>query len=181
MELQFRTEDRNVSPMIDLTRVNVITTMNRINQPVTDFANDPRVNQIIDDPHAAVYVTKVVRLNKPADNLKVIFDAYRHFTNDIRVAYRLFRLDSPSDQQVYELFPGFDNLDGNGNPINAENNSGRPDRNVLPSNTLDDFRNYEFTSNNLPLFNGFQVKIIMTGTNQAQVPLIRDNRVIATI
>jgi len=181
MELEFRTGDTNVSPMIDLTRVNVITSMNRIDRPVTNFATDPRVNQILNDPHAAVYVTKIVKLKKPSDNLKVIFDAYRHFTNDIRVAYRLFRLDSPLDQQVYELFSGFDNLDANGNIISEKNKSGSPDRNVLPSNTLDDFRNYEFTANNLPLFNGFQVKIIMTGTNQAHVPLIRDNRVIATI
>jgi hypothetical protein len=181
MELNFSTGDRNVSPMIDLTRVNVITSMNRINRPITNFATDPRVNQILDDPHAAVYVTKIVTLKKPADNLKVIFDAYRHFTNDIRVAYRLFRLDTPLDQQVYELFPGFENIDENGNIISEANKSGRPDRNILPSNTLDDFRNYEFTVNNLPLFNGFQVKIIMTGTDQAHVPLIRDNRVIATI
>jgi hypothetical protein len=97
------------------------------------------------------------------------------------VAYRLFRLDTPLDQQVYELFPGFENIDENGNIISEANKSGRPDRNILPSNTLDDFRNYEFTVNNLPLFNGFQVKIIMTGTDQAHVPLIRDNRVIATI
>ena len=181
MELDFKTGDKNVSPMIDLTRVNIITSMNRIDSPVTNFATDSRVNQIINDPHSAVYVTKIVRLNKPSDNLKVIFDAYRHFTNDIRVAYRLFRLDSPTEQQIYELFPGYDNLDGNGNVISEENKSGRPDSNVLPSNTLDDFRNYQFTANNLPFFNGFQVKIIMAGTNQAHVPLIRDNRVIATI
>ena len=181
MELDFKTGDINVSPMIDLSRVNIITSMNRINRPVINFATDSRVNQIIDDPHAAVYVTKIVRLNKPSDNLKVIFDAYRHFTNDIRVAYRLFRSDSPLDQQVYELFPGYDNLDENTNIINDNAKSGRPDRNILPSNTLDDFRNYEFTIGDLPIFNGFQIKIIMTGTNQAHVPLIRDNRVIATI
>jgi hypothetical protein len=181
MELEFNTNDINVSPMIDLTRINIITSMNRIDRPVVDFTTDPRVNKIIDDPHSAVYVTKIVRLEKPADNIKVIFDAYRHFTNDIRVAYRLFRADTSIEQQLYELFPGFDNIDENSNIIDIKNNSGRPDRNILPSNVLNDFRNYEFTAKDLPLFNGFQVKIIMTGTDQAHVPLIRDNRVIATL
>ena len=37
-----------------------------------------------------------------------------------------------------------------------------------------------YTAKNLPLFNGFQVKIVMNGTNLAKVPLIRDLRVIAT-
>ena len=44
-----------------------------------------------------------------------------------------------------------------------------------------DFGNYEFTGKNITPFNGFQIKIIMTGTNQSYVPLIRDLRAIASI
>lgn len=58
---------------------------------------------------------------------------------------------------------------------------GRPDRRVANSTAEDDFNSYEFTASNLPQFNGFQIKILMTGTNSAFVPKIRDFRVIATI
>ena len=181
MELLLSTGDGKVSPMIDLHRVNIITTMNRINNPVSDFVLEPRVNQLNGDPNAAIYVSKIVKLQKSSDSLKVLFDAYRHSSNDIRVMYRLLRNDTPDSQQLYEFFPGYDNLDENGNVINSSKNNGRSDRFVQASNTLDDFGNYEFTGKNITPFNGFQIKIIMTGTNQSYVPLIRDLRVIASI
>jgi hypothetical protein len=181
MELLLSTGDRKVSPMIDLHRVSLITTMNRINNPVSDFTLEPRVNQLSGDPNSAIYVSKLVKLQKSADSLKVLFDAYRHSTNDIRVMYRLLRNDTPDSQQLYEFFPGYDNLDENGNVINSSKNNGRSDRFVQASNTLNDFGNYEFTGKNLSPFNGFQIKIIMTGTNQSYVPLIRDLRAIATV
>jgi len=181
MELLLSTGDRKVSPMIDLHRVNIITTMNRINNPVSDFVLEPRVNQLSGDPNAAIYVSKLVKLQKSADSLKVLFDAYRHSSNDIRVMYRLLRNDTPDSQQLYEFFPGYDNLDENGNVISSSKNNGRSDRFVQASNTLNDFGNYEFTGKNITPFNGFQIKIIMTGTNQSYVPLIRDLRAIASI
>jgi hypothetical protein len=181
MEFILSTGDRKVSPMIDLHRVNIITTMNRINNPVSDFTLEPKVNQLSGDPNAAIYISKIVRLQKSADSLKVLFDAYRHSTNDIRVMYRLLRNDTPDSQQLYEFFPGYDNLDENGNVINSSKNNGRSDRFVQASNTLNDFGNYEFTGKNITPFNGFQIKIIMTGTNQSYVPLIRDLRAIASI
>ena len=181
LELLLSTGDSKVSPMIDLDRVNIITTMNRINNPVSDFTLDPRVNQLSGDPNSAIYVSKIVKLQKSSDSLKVLFDAYRHSTNDIRVMYRLLRNDTPDSQQLYELFPGYDNLDENGNVINSSKNNGKSDRLVQASNTLNNFGNYEFTAKNTTPFNGFQIKIIMTGTNQSCVPLIRDLRAIASI
>jgi len=181
MEFTLSTSDPKVSPMIDLDRVNIITTMDRINSKVSDYATDLRVNSLDGDPSAAIYLSKPVRLEKPADGLKVMFDAYRHSTNDIRVMYRIFRPDSPEEYQLFELFPGYDNLDGDGLPIDIAKNSGLPDKRILPSNGLNDYREYEYNANNLPPFTGFQVKIIMTGTNYAYVPKIRDLRVIASI
>ena len=181
MELLISTTDSKVSPMVDLDRVNIITIMNRIDNPVSDFVLEPKVNQLSGDPNSAIYVSKIVKLQKSADSLKVLFDAYRHSTNDIRVMYRLLRNDTPDSQQLYEFFPGYDNLDENGDVINSSRNNGKSDRFVQPSNTLDGFGNYEFTGKNITPFNGFQIKIIMTGTNQSYVPLIRDLRAIATI
>mgnify|MGYP003324437029 FL=1 len=74
------TEDTKVSPMIDLDRVNMITIMDRLNSKVSDYATDRRVNSLDSDPSAAIYLSKIVNLEKAADGLKVMFDAYRHST-----------------------------------------------------------------------------------------------------
>ena len=64
MEMQLATTDTKVSPVIDLDRVNVITTMNRIDRPVTNMLTDKRVNSLYDDPHSAIYVSRIIRLAK---------------------------------------------------------------------------------------------------------------------
>jgi len=181
MELSLSTNDPKVSPMIDLDRINIVTTMDRLNSKISDYASDLRVNSLDQDPSAAIYLSKVVKLEKAADGLRVLFDAYRHSSNDIRVLYRVFRVDAPAEYQLFELFPGYDNLDSTGRVIDSSKNSGRPDRIVLASNTDNDYREYEFNAKNLPQFNAFQIKIVMTGTNYAYVPKIRDLRAIASI
>ena len=181
MELTLSTKDTKVSPVVDLDRVNMITTMNRIDKPITNYITDPRVNSLYDDPSSAIYVTRVIRLRKSADSIKVYFDAYRDASNEIIVMYRILRPDTPDDQQLYELFPGFNNLDDIGNVIDEKDNNGLPDIRVLPSEAPSDYRSYEYTAKDLPMFNGFQIKIIMTGTNQALVPKIKDLRAIATL
>ena len=181
LEMVLSTNDSKVSPMIDLDRVNLITVMNRIDTPVSDFTLDPRVNGIDTDPNSAIYISKQVTLAKSADSLKVLLDAYRHSSNEIKVMYRLFRNDSPNQEQKYELFPGYTNLDENGNIINYSKNTGDADTFVSPSVNPNDFRGYEYSASNLPVFNGFQIKIIMTGTNQSFVPEIKNLRAIATL
>ena len=181
LQTTLSTDDNKVSPFIDLDRVNMITIMDRINSKVSDYASDRRVNSIDQDPSAAIYLSKVVNLEKSADGLKVMFDAYRHSTNDIRVLYRIFRIDAPPQYQLFELFPGFENLDSNGNVIDPAKSNGKPDRRILASSTEEDYKEYEFNAKNLPQFNGFQIKIIMSGTNFAYVPKIRDLRAIASI
>ena len=184
-EFVLTSKDTNVSPMIDLDRLSVITTTNRIDQRTSDYRVDPKVNSRFNDPNGAIYITKRVDLENPATSLQVRFGAYRHVTNDIRVLYRLIRLDSPTSESTFELFPGFANLndttgDGFGDQvIDAKNNDGRPDKFVGASRTYSDFRDYQFTVNDLVEFHGFQIKVIMTGTNQAKVPRIRDFRTIA--
>ena len=181
LELNLSTSDSKLSPVVDLDRIDMITTMNRIDSPVSNYKTDSRVNSLYDDPSSATYISKVIRLEKSSDSLKVYFDAYRDASNELIVMYRILRPDTPDDQQLYELFPGFKNLDENGNVIDPKDNDGQPDNFVPASTSLDDFRSYEYTAENLPLFNGFQIKIIMAGTNQSFVPNIRDLRVIATL
>lgn len=181
LEMDLSTNDTKVSPVIDLDRVSIITSMNRIDKPIVDFINDSRVNSIYDDPHSFIYLSRVVKLERSADSLKVLFDAYASSSNDIRVLYRIFRDDSPESQQTYELFPGYDNLDNLGNVIDPKNNDGKPDRYVNGSNYSFDYGAYEYTAKDLPSFNGYQIKLIVTGTNQAIIPSIKNFRAIATI
>ena len=184
-EMTFTTNDRNVSPVVDLDRLSIITTTNRLNQPISDYRSDSRVNSLANDPNSAIYITKIVQLENPATALQVKFAAFRHNTNDIRVLYRLIRTDGVIADAPYELFPGFRNLtdttgDGFGDQlIDAKNSDGTPDRFVPASRTLGEFRDYQFTANDLVEFSGFQIKVIMTGTSQAYVPRIRDFRSIA--
>jgi hypothetical protein len=181
MELNLTTTDTKVSPVVDLDRINIITTNNRINKPIEDVRTDPRVNSLYDDPHAAIYVTKVIRLDKGATSLKVYLDAFRDSSNEIIAMYRLLRADSPASQQLFEFFPGWDNLNQDGVVIDPKSNSGKPDEKILASASEADFHSYEFSTPDVPIFNGFQIKLIMTGTNQAIVPKIRDLRAIAVL
>ena len=184
-QLIFTTQDTNVSPVVDLDRLSIITTTNRIDEQITDFISDGRVNSRFNDPNAAIYISKNVVLENPATSLQVRFAAYRHSSNDIRVLYKLLKVDSPMSEATYECFPGFRNLidttgDGFGDKIRNPNRSnGTPDKAVPASRTEGEFRDYQFTANDLDEFHGFQIKIVMTGTKQAYVPRIKDLRAIA--
>jgi hypothetical protein len=175
------TTDSNLSPIIFLDTAFTEFISNRLNSPVSDYALDGRSNSILDDPHAAVYVSRAVKLVNPATSLKVILSAYRHESADFRVLYSLFRPDSSEVEQSFELFPGYDNLTSTTSGLSVVDpslNNGKPDSFV--SSSLDNqFKEYEFTANNLGLFNGYVIKIVMSGTNQAYPPRIKELRTIA--
>ncbi len=175
------TTDSNLSPIIFLDTAFTEFISHRLNSPVSDYAADGRTNSILNDPHAVVYVSRAVNLVQPATSLKVILSAYRHESADFRVLYSLFRPDSSEVEQSFELFPGYDNLKSTSSGlsvIDSSLNSGKPDSFV--SSSLDNqFKEYEFTANNLGLFNGYVIKIVMSGTNQAYPPRIKELRTIA--
>jgi len=175
------TTDSNLSPIIFLDTAFTEFISNRLNSPVSDYASDGRSNSILDDPHAVVYVSRAVNLVQPATSLKVILSAYRHESADFRVLYSLFRPDSSEVEQSFELFPGYDNLTSTSSGLSVVDsslNNGKPD--YFVSSSLDNqFKEYEFTANNLGLFNGYVIKIVMSGTNQAYPPRIKELRTIA--
>ena len=179
-EVLMSTNSPNVSPVIDLDRVSTVLTTNRVNSPVSNFASDNRVNQTGQDPCASSYVSKMVALNNPATNILVEFAAYRRSGADIRVFFKTIAEGSTESSldRNFELFPGHDNIDQNGKVINFSNNSGLPDDRVTPS-VGGEFKDYSFTSRELPPFTKFQIKIDMVGTDQAQPPLIKELRAIA--
>ena len=180
LEVLMSSSNTNVSPVVDLDRVAMVLTTNRLNSPVSNFASDSRVNKTGQDPVASTYVSKLVRLDNPATSITVQFASYQRESNDVRVFFKTITEGSTENSvdRDFELFPGFDNIDQFGNIINKTNNNGKPDDKVTPSVGLQ-FKDYTFSIDELPPFTKFQIKIDMVGTNQAQPPLIKDLRAIA--
>ncbi len=183
--ITLQTTDENVSPTIDSTVGATEFEFFRINDPVSNYALDGRVNISGEDPHASAYVSKNVSLENESVALKVIIEAYRSETSDFRVAYQL-QTSAEGGAAPWRLFPGYDNLkdtDGNGlgdQVITQLNNNGRPDRKIRPSAPLsDEFIQYEFNAQDLTEFTGFRIKIMMSGTNAADPPKFRSIRAIA--
>ena len=179
LDLEFGSDNSFVSPVVDLDRVNMVLTSNRLNNPVSNFSEDNRVRVTGEDPNAAIYITKKVDLSNPANSIKVLLDAYRDESANIRVLYKIFNDDSDIDATPYNLFPGYNNIDDLGNVIDVANNDGLSNYFVTPSASRSEFKEYEFFVDDLPEFTGFQLKIVMTGTNQAKPPIIRSLRTIA--
>ena len=177
--VSLETQNSNVSPIIYLDTINTLQlNTNRINNPVSNYPDSQLTKSSLYDQHSAVYVSTIVSLTKPADSLKVLLSAYRNSSSDFRVLYSLVRPDSNEVDQSFEFFPGYDNLN-NGVVKDSTKNSGLPDT-FVPSSLDDQFLEYEFTANSLGEFSGYQIKIVMSGTNQAYPVRIKELRTIAT-
>jgi hypothetical protein len=180
LEFSLETQDSRVSPIIDLEQTYVTTDFIRINNPIgiSSYASDSRVNANIEDPHSFIHISNRVDLQESANSLKVLCSSIRDANSDFRVLYKIYRNDVPDEDQVWELFPGYLNLDVNGIVLDSDDNDGRPDRNV-PVSLNGEYRDYSFTVDDLPPFTGFQIKIVGSSTSQASTPVIKDLRVIA--
>ena len=183
MSLSLYASDTNLSPIIDLDRVGVILTSNRVNNPISDFITDNRVNTLKDDPNAFVYAIKPIALKSGATGIKIHMEGHINVTSDIRAFYAL--LENPNDELIYQPFPGYPNLLSTGQIINPSQNSGLPDK-ALPKTDVIAYtseqvvwNDYEFTIDDLPTFKYFSIKLVGTGTNQAQPPRMKNLRVIA--
>ena len=184
MNLDLITDDTRISPAVDLNQTSVILTSNRVNQPVTDYASDPRVNTTGSDPNRFFYVTKNVALENPASAIQIFCDAYIPETADIRAFYALNQ-DGPVDDVIFVPFPGFGNFQPNGSIASQGSSNGSSDLFVpkvdvfTPKPNLSMFREFKFSVDSLPTFKSFRIKLIATSTNQATVPMIRNFRAIS--
>ena len=169
--------------MVDLDRIGVILTSNRLNNPITNWLTDNRVKTLRDDPNSFVYASTPVTLESGATGIKIHMAGHINLTSDIRAFYAIS--ESPNDELIYQPFPGYDNLLTTGQVIDPAKNSGLPDK-ALPKTdviayTSDQvvWKDYEFSVDDLPTFRCFSIKLIGTGTNQAQPPRMKNLRVIA--
>ena len=183
LKLQLDTTDSKLSPVIDAQRVDAILTSNRINSPISNYATDSRVNTIDQDPSAFQYISKEINLENSASSIKIILNAHINQYCDIRALYAIS--DKSNFSPIFVPFPGYLNLNSKNQVIDFENNDGRSDIFITPSQSLGfetsdvEFKEYAFTVDGLPSFRSYRIKLILTSTSQVYVPRVKDIRVIA--
>ena len=183
LALTLTSADAGLSPVIDLNRVAMILTSNRVNRPITNYVTDNRTSNLLNDPNAFVYASTPISLEAPATAIKIFMAANINRFSDVRALYAI--ANEETDQLIYQPFPGYSNLLQSGQVIDSSQNDGSPDKFFTKSDTLAltesqvRYTDLEFTIDNLPSFKYFSVKLIGTSTNQAYPPRIRDFRTIA--
>ena len=163
LELTLVTDDADVSPVVNLENPNIIAISNLVDNKVSNFVTDSRPKIPGSDPNTAIYETKMIDLEFVSNSLLVQFDGHREAEGDIRVFYKLMRSDGDDSNATYIPF----------------NTNGLPDKTVNPNAERDTFSEYKFTAENTPQFNSFMIKVVMTSTNQAKPPRIKNFRSVA--
>ena len=158
LELNLDSEVSHLSPVVDLTRCDVITTANIINniEPTAGIGGECAGN----------YITKVARMDKSATGLKVMLAANTWTDSKIVVMFKLIPVGyvDSLDELPFQMF----------------NTTGRPDSGELvPQNDLVNFTDYEYTVEDVDEFDGFQIKISLLNYNQPYIPRVKDLRGIA--
>jgi len=172
-----------LSPVLDGERMSVILTSNRVNTPITNYIDNAQVRTIDDDPNACQYISKEMELENSATSLKIILDAHMNVNTDIRAFYAINL--QPNMDPVFIPFPGYVNLNSEGQMISFEDSSGLPDKFVNKSNEFGydaqdlDYLEYTFSGDQLPSFRYYRIKLVLTSTTQVHVPRVRRLRVMA--
>ena len=183
MTVFLNTTNTMVSPIIDGQRKNVILTSNRVNNPITNYATDSRINTVEEDPTACQYISREMILENSATSIKVLLSAHIDIDADIRVLYSINNKEGLDP--IFTPFPGYTNLNYKGEVISQADNNGLSDKLVTKSNTSGfegdalEFSEYTFSVDQLPSFKSYRIKILLTSTNQVFVPRVRDLRVMA--
>ena len=164
--LQLYSGNPNISPVIDVATIGALAIGNRLDNrtsgtsPHTPFV-DPTAPD--GDSNAMVYCTRKVSLKNPAQGLRVTADFFRPPTTSLKVLYKVLSNDdeTPFDDLGWRYF----------------NTDGSPD--VTTEADARNFKEYEFTADDLNEFSAFAVKIIGQGTNTSVVPMVSALRCIA--
>ena len=158
MELNFFSDVSHLSPVVDTQRMSVTTTANLINNATP--------TQGIGDENAAIYITRLARLDNSATGVKVALSANNFDFSNLVLMYKLVPAGytGDTDDLNFEYF----------------NTDGRPDNGAMvPQNDPFVFSDYEFTVNDAPAYDGFQLKIVLRNHNQPYIPRVKDLRIIA--
>jgi hypothetical protein len=183
MRLFLNTTDSRLSPVIDAQRLSIITTSNRVNDVIADYASDSRVNGMDTDPTACKYVSKEVILENSASSLKIFVDAHINVNCDIRAFYSI--TNEEGGVPIFTPFPGFSNLNSRGQVIAVNDSNGQSDVFIPKVNSTGfesgdlEFSEYVFTADQLPSFRTYRIKLVLTSTSQVYVPRMKKLRVMA--
>ena len=158
LELNFFSDSTHLSPVVDTQRMSVTTTANLINNAAP--------SQGVGDENAAIYITRLARLDNSATGVKVAMAANNFEFSEIQVMYKLVPVGytGDTDDLNFEFF----------------NTDGRPDSGkMVPQNDPFVFGDYEYTLDDAPAYDGFQLKIVLKNYNQPYIPRVKDLRIIA--
>ena len=174
LDVDLSTQTQALSPIVDLDRKSIIAFSNRVNR--INSASDVSADSVLaldyvasdqpsGDSNEAIYITRRSALETPATGIKVILDANRFASANIKLMFKILRSDDASDfdEIGYQFF----------------NTTGGPDSTVNASLDNDDFKEHQYTANDLDEFIAFSIKIVMQGTNSSEPPRIKDLRAIA--
>ena len=176
------TTDSKVSPIIDLQRASVTTLTNSIDKPVAAYSgvgpgqsgvqgNVPLNFVAETDPSLgsalSKYITLPITLENEAVGIKAFLAANRPRGTDFDLYYRTNASDPDAEGELFESQWTLVE------PIAANPTDNDPEI----------FREYEYLiggdDGTLDAFNRFQLKIVMTSTNESFIPIFRDLRTIA--
>ena len=179
---QLSSTQDNVSPVLDVDSMGIIGIQNRINNAdssasmmmdtSTNFDNTTTnvrstfVNstEARGDSNAAVYCTKQVVLQNPANAIHVFFDGYKAIdTNGVASEIKVFYKVLGPDSNLQFVDKGW---------VEATI------KNTVPADGSD-FREHEYEIESLEDFTTFSIKIVLQSSSTANVPLIENFRAIA--
>jgi len=166
--LQMYSLNNTISPVIDVGTIGCLAIGNRLNT-IDSSADVPTgvtysaSTEPEGDNNAMVYVTRKVNLKTPATTLKVIADNFRPPNTELKFMYKIIKADesTPLDDIGFEYF----------------NTTGAPDKAIEVDQK--NFKEYEYTAEDLPEFSSFVVKIVGQGNNTCVVPSVSALRCMA--
>ena len=156
------TKNQYATPVVDLDKMSIVCNGYVINEDVTNETNAESGNAL------ARYISKKISLNDPADKLNVYLGVSQPEGSRVRLYARFD--DEISSPQVLDL------RDATWTELSSSRIS---EISSLGDNTP--FQEVEYEIDPTNDFTQFQLKIVMTSGDAAQVPSVTDLRAIATI
>ena len=155
VDVVFKTENENISPVIDITNTNAVLVENLINNRYEDELTTDNGLGI------ARYITKDIALANQSNGIQVKFFANIPSNANVRIYYKTLPVQSSgtlSDEPWVEM---------------------QPDSTLHKATDTTTFLENTYTVYDLPLFKAFKTKVLMTSSDSTKPPLLQRYRAIA--
>jgi hypothetical protein len=164
--MKLTTTTSKLSPVIDLDRSSVFCIANRLNDPTSgNTPNYVAETSANGSSTASQYITKPVTLINNSTALDIRLTQVVRDSSKVEVYFRTTSADEVRTIGEIDWTPF--------------NTGGVEDNSVSKSKDDFDFREYQYSKENLNSFTAFQIKIVLKGTNTSYPPILRDMRGIA--